>query len=300
MKNSITRLNVRFVINTKRHYLVIMFRKYFFNCILLIASLFFFQSCSPAKKTIQPKKTILLEKLYQSGIENFENGKYGQALIYFEEVEKNFSYTIWAQKSMLMRSYMYYDAADYMNALAVIKKFKTLHPTNNNLIYADYLIAMCLFEQINDSSLSQTSTILAKKQFQKIIIQYPNSDYAIDAKFKLDLLEEYLAGKEMYIARYYIKKRKWLPAAQRLNIILENYQTTIYIEEALHRLVEINYKIGNLNAAKKYAKILGYNYNNSDWYKRSYNTVEGKSIRIGKKKEKKSLKKKLKNLIQLK
>jgi outer membrane protein assembly factor BamD len=276
-----------------------MFQKYLFNC-LLIACLLFFQSCAAKKKIIKPKVNISLEQLYQSGVKNLENGSYNNALDFFEKVERDFSYTEWAPKSMLIRSYIYYNAADYLKALEIIKKFKTRYPTNKDLAYADYLVAICLFEQINDSSLSQKTTILAHNQFLKILNQYPNSDYAIDANFKLDLLEERLAGKEMYIARYYSKREKWLPAIQRLNIILKNYQTTVYIEEALHRLVEINYKIGNLSDAKKYAKILGYNYNNSDWYKRSYNIVEGKSFPIRKKIEKISLKEKLKNLILLK
>jgi len=262
--------------------------------------LFFLESCAPKKTIIKPKLTISLEKLYQSGIKSFENGSYDGALNLFEQVEKDYSYSEWASKSMLMRAYIYYDIADYVTSLTIIKKFKTRYPVSKSLDYMDYLAGMCLFEQINDSSLSQENTILAKYQFQKILIEYPDSLYANDAKYKIDLLDEHLAGKEMYIARYYIKREKWFPAIKRLNIILENYQTTVYIEEALHRLVEINYKIGNLNAAKKHAKILGYNYNNSDWYKRSYNIVEGKSISIEKKKEKKSLKEKLKNLIQIK
>ena len=261
-----------------------MLHKYFFN-FLVIFSLFFFQSCSPKKNIVKPKINISLEKLYIAALKNFENGKYKEALVFFEKVESDFSYTEWAPKSLLMRAYIHYEMADYLTALETIKKFKSRYPVNKNLDYADYLVGICLFEQVNDSSLSQTNTLLATRQFQKILINYPNSQYAIDAKFKLDLLEEQLAGKEMYIARYYIKREKWLPAIKRLNIILDNYQTTVYIEETLHRLVEINYKIGNLNAAKTYAKILGYNYNNSNWYKRSYNIVENKSIPIEKKKK---------------
>jgi outer membrane protein assembly factor BamD len=276
-----------------------MLHKYFFNY-LLVLTLFFFQSCAPKQNIIKPKISISLEKLYQSGIKNFENKKYKEALIFFEQVERDFSYTEWAPKSLLMRSFIYYEIGDYINTLEVIKRFKTRYPRSKSLDYADYLVAICLFEQVNDSSLSQRNTLLAKNQFQKILIKYPTSQYVFDSKFKLDLLDEQLAGKEMYIARYYMKREKWLPAIKRLNTILEFYQTTVYIEEALHRLVEVNYKIGNLNLARKYAKILGYNYNNSDWYKRSYNIVEGKSIPIKKKKNQISLKKKLKNLIQLK
>ena len=147
--------------------------------------------------------------------------------------------------------------------------------------------------------MSQENTDLALRQFEKIILNYPNSGYATDAKFKIDLINEQLAGKEMYIARYYAKREKWLPALYRLNNVFKNYQTTIFIEEALHRLVEIHYIIGNIDTAKKYASILGYNYNDSDWYKKSYNIIEGTNILMDKTKQKKSLKERLKKLIRL-
>ena len=136
------------------------------------------------------------------------------------------------------------------------------------MVYVEYLIAICLFEQINLSSRDHTNTELSLKQFNKIIKNYPNTIYAEDLIVKKDLIIDQLAGKEMYVARYYQKKEKWLAALKRLKFILENYSTTVYIEEALHRLVEINYKIGNIDHAKKYASILGYNYNNSDWFKK--------------------------------
>ena len=141
--------------------------------------------------------------------------------------------------------------------------------------------------------------MLAKRQFEKIILNYPNSKYAEDSKFKLDLIQDQLAGKEMYVARYYTVREKWGPALFRLNRVLKYYETTVYIEEALHRLVEIHYKLGNIPAARKYASILGYNYNDSDWYKKSYKIVENKNLRIEKEKQKKSLKEKLKKIIKL-
>lgn len=196
-----------------------------------------------------------------------------------------------------MRSYIYYDSSEYIAALTNLQKFKKRYAGNDNYVYAEYLIALCLFEQINFASLSQENTELALKQFEKIIKNYPNTKYATDSKFKIDLINEQFAAKEMYLARYYIKRERLLPAMYRLNNIVNNYQTTIFIEEALHRLVEINYYIGNIKSAKRYAAILGYNYNDSDWYKKSYNIVEGTNIPIEKQKTKKNFKEVLKELI---
>ena len=180
-----------------------------------------------------------------------------------------------------------------------LQKFKQRHSGSNSIPYVEYLIGICMFEQVNLAALSQENTALALRQFNKIILNYPNTAYATDAKFKIDLLNEQMAAKEMYLARYYAKKEKWLPALYRLNNVFKNYQTTVFIEEALHRLVEIHYKIGNINAAKKYASILGYNYNDSDWYKKSYNIVEAANIPLAKAQQKKSLKERLKQLIQI-
>jgi len=274
-----------------------MFRKCL-NIILIIFTLILAFSCSAnKKKTIEVKEVPPLDKLYKSAYENFENGNYQLADELFKKVEKDYSYTIWASKSLLMRSYIYYDSNEYIAALTSLQKFKKRYPGNENFEYAEYLIALCLFEQINFASLSQENTELALKQFEKIIKNYPKSKYATDSKFKIDLINEQFAAKEMYLARYYIKRGKLLPAIYRLNNILNNYQTTIFTEEALHRLVEINYYIGNLESAKKYAAILGYNYNDSDWYKKSYNIVEGKNLPLEKQKAKKNFKEVIKKLI---
>ena len=266
---------------------------------LFIALVFFTTSCANSpQKEIKPKKIVSLNKLYQAAYTSFENGKYNEALELFQKVENDYSYTEWASKALLMRSYIYYDSSRYLEALANIQKFKTRYAGSKDLAYAEYLIAMCLFEQIGIVSLSQENTNLALKQFKKIIEKYPNSIFVDDSRFKIDLLIEQLAGKEMYLARYYMEREKWVPALYRLNNIYKNYQTTIYIEEALHRLVEINYKIGNIESAKKYASILGYNFNNSNWYKKSYNLIEKKNYSIYKKKEKKSFKEKFLQLIK--
>ena len=274
----------------------------FFYKYLLIISLFFFYSCSSKEKTIfaEPKKSIPLEKLYAAAYQNFESNKYQDAIELFEEVEKNYSFnTEWASKSLLMRGYIYYEVSRYVESLEILKKFKTRYAGSKNMDYVEYLIAMCLFEQINIISLSQESTLLAERQYKKIISKYPLSKYAEDSKFKLDLIQDQLAGKEMYVGRYYAKREKWLPALVRFNRVVKLYDTTAYVEEALHRLVEIHYKLGNIPAARKYASILGYNYNDSDWYKKSYNIVENKNLSIKKEKKKKSLKESLKKIIKL-
>ena len=277
-----------------------MFHKYFYN-FLLIFVLIFFSSCSSSdqRKSIKPKEVIPLEKLYKAAYNSFENGDYNQAVTLFEMVERDYSYTEWAPRALLMKAYLYYDSGQYVVALTNLQKFKQRHSGSNSIPYAEYLIGICMFEQINLAALSQENTVLALRQFNKIILNYPNTAYATDAKFKIDLLNEQMAAKEMYLARYYAKKEKWLPALYRLNNVFKNYQTTVFIEEALHRLVEIHYKIGNINAAKKYASILGYNYNDSDWYKKSYNIVEAANIPLAKAQQKKSLKERLKQLIQI-
>jgi outer membrane protein assembly factor BamD len=277
-----------------------MFYKYLYN-LLLIFILTIFYSCSSGDKVknLKPKKIISLEKLYTEAYRNFEIGDYNQAIKIFEIVEKDYSYTEWAPRALLMRAYMYYDAGDYVAALTLLQRFKQRNSGSKNLQYVEYLIGICMFEQINYISLTQEPTELALRQFEKIISNYPSSSYATDAKFKIDLINEQKAGKEMYLARYYAKKEMWLPALYRLNNVFKDYQSTVFIEEALHRLVEIHYKIGNIETAKKYASILGYNYNDSDWYKKSYNIIEGTNIPMDKTKQKKSLKERLKKLIRL-
>lgn len=277
-----------------------MFIKNIFKYLLYIFFIFIVSCSSINQKKIESKKTYPLTTLYKQAYQYFEEGNFYESIKIFEIVEQDYSYTEWAPKSLLMRAFMFYEAANYIETLVLLQRFKKRYPGNKNMAYVEYLTAICLFEQINFISMSQENTELAKKQFDKIIKNYPNSSYATDAKFKMDLINEQFAGKEMYLARYYAKREKWVPALYRLNNILKNYQTTIYVEEALHRLVEINYKIGNISSAKKYASILGYNFNQSDWYKKSYRIIDGKNFVYEKEKQKKTLKEKILQLIQMK
>lgn len=262
--------------------------------------LLLFVSCSLTDQNIKldKKKEIPpADKLYRTGVLEFEKGKMDSSVNYFKQIEKNYGYSKLAPKAILMISYIYYDANDYIKSLEYLKKFKELYPASKNIPYAEFLTAMCLYEEINLVSKDQQPTLLALKQFQKIIDMYPDSDYAKESKIRLGLVHEQLAGKEMYIARYYMKKEKWISAMIRLQLVIENYQNTIFIDEALHRMVEICYRTGDINNAKKYAAILGYNYNTSNWYKKTYKIVGDKNYTIINKKNKKTLSEKIKEKI---
>lgn len=269
----------------------------FFLLLLLIINL----SCAKDKKiTKNQVKKYTVEQVYSEAYKNFENENYLESIKLFEKVENDYLYSKWAPKAVLIKSFIYYDSSRYVEALTNLQKFKKRYPGNKDIPYVEYMIAICMYEQINLVALSQENSSLAMSQFNKLIKNFPNTKYAEDAKIKIDLINEQLAGKEMYLARYYIQKKKWLPAIYRLNNVVKNYSSTVYIEEALHRLVEINYNLGNLENAKKYAAILGYNYNDGDWYKKSYNIVERKNISIHQEKNKKSIKDKILELIKLK
>jgi len=265
---------------------------------LTILLIIFLSQCSTKKiELTKTKPKISLEKLYTEAYKNFEDGKFQNAVDLFLMVETEYGYTEWAAKSLLFRSFIYYDLGRYVESLENLKKYKKLYSADKNIIYADYLTSICVYEQIGIKSKDQKNTLLAKKLFTDFIKKYPNTDYSYDLKLKLDLINDQLAGNEMYIARYYQERKKWLAALKRLSNILENYQSTIYIEEALHRMVEIHYKIGNIESAKKFASILGYNFNESDWYKKSYTIISSKNFNIIDIKRKKRLREKLKALI---
>ena len=263
----------------------------------VVFSLFLFNCSSKNEKVLRPEAIPPLEILYKQAYENFERGKYQNAIELFGSVERNYSHTEWASKAILFKSYIYYDSSRYIEALENLKNYKKIYSANSEIAYVDYMIIMCLFEQINLYSKDQESTKLARDQIVKFLKKYPDTEFASDLKLKLDLINDQLAGKEMYVARYYQKREKWLSALKRLLSILDNYQTTIYTEEALHRIVEIYYRLGDIESAKKYASILGYNFNEGDWFKKSYKIIEDQNFIIDKKKQKKTFRDKLKALI---
>jgi outer membrane protein assembly factor BamD len=266
--------------------------------------LFFFfmiilASCSKDKddvrKSILKEKSLDLQVLetYQEGMSFLEEGDALYAAKQFNEAELLFPQSKWAPKSALMAAYAYY-SQDYLNdAIAELERFLKVYPKHKNLDYAYYLLGVSYYEQIVDEKKDLQSIILAKKYFEIVIRDYQNTSYALDSEFKVDLINDILAAKEMYIGRYYFEKEKWISSINRFRTILDDYDTTIYAEEALHRLVEVHYIIGLKSEAKKYAKLLGYNYQSSEWYEKSYTIFDKKykSIKKNKIKNKNTLKK---------
>ena len=223
---------------------------------------------------------------YREGMDALEKGDVYYAAKKFNEAELLYPQSEWAAKAVLMASYGYYAQAYYSSAAEELDRFISKYPKDPNLDYAYYLLAMCHYESIVDEKKDLKPLLDAKDSFNIVIKKFPLTDFAIDSKYKLGLINDLLAAKEMYIARHYIKKEKWIAAINRLKIVVNQYDTTIYIEEALHRLVEIHYKIGLTSEAKKYANTLGYNYLSSEWYKESYR-VFNKNYKINTKTTKK-------------
>ncbi len=267
----------------------------------IIIFLLLLQSCSSTPKKVE---SIIEEKdldqqmiaAYNEGLDALKKGDVYYAGKKFNEAELLYPQSEWAAKAVLMASYGYYTQAYYNSAADELNRFIIKYPKNPNLDYAYYLLAMCHYESIVDEKKDLKPLLYAKDSFNLVIEKFPLTDFAVDAKYKLGLINDLLAAKEMYIARHYIKKEKWIAAVNRLKVIVEDYDTTIYIEEALHRLVEIHYKLGLVSEAKKYANTLGYNYLSSQWYKESYR-VFNKNYKIERKTSKKD-KKRLRDRIK--
>jgi outer membrane protein assembly factor BamD len=262
-----------------------MFEKKKVFCILLIFFSVISCSSSEDKKLtdLSKKNKIELPALWKFAIDDFNNSLPEEAIEKFKLVEKDYSYTEWAPRSLLMIAYVYYEANRCADAISAVERYIKFYPNNIERIYAEYLKGVCYFEEVSEFSKDQDNTFKAINQFKLLISSYPNTEYANDAKYKLDLLNDLLAGKEMYVARYYMNIQKWGGAINRLQTIIEKYQNTIYIEEALYRLVEIYHKLGLVEDASKAAAILGYNYNSSEWYKKSYLLVSANQTTLPKK-----------------
>ena len=207
---------------------------------------------------------------YKEGLKELKKGDALYAAKKFNEAEVLFPQSDYAPKAALMAAYSYYSQNYYGDAIAELERFIKIYPNHFNLSYAEYLLGLCFYEQIIDEKKDLESIVKAKNIFLNILNKYPKTDFALDAEFKLDLINETLAAKEIYIGRFYFDKKKWISAINRFRAVTDNYDTTIYAEEALHRLVEIHYIIGLEDEAKKYAYTLGYNYGSSKWYEKSY------------------------------
>jgi outer membrane protein assembly factor BamD len=246
-----------------------------FSKILLISILIFsLESCSKKKDiNYEPKDRVDPYALYQEGLDSFERGDYFYANKKFSEAELNFEIVEFAAKSAIMSSYSLYGINFYPEALDNLERYLKKYRADTNIMYAHYLIALIHYEQISDEKKDLDPLIKASEKIEFFLKSYPNSDYAIDLKFKKDLIQNQIAAKELYVAKFYISTQKWIPAINRLKNIVKNYQQTVFIEEALHRLVEIYYYLGLKEEAEQYAKILGYNYNSSEWFKQSYKVL---------------------------
>ena len=277
----------------------------FINHFILIFILVIFTSCS--KETL--KKSVIKEtnldaqvlEAYKEGLESLNAGDVLFAAKKFNEAEILFPQSTWAPKSALMAAYSYYTQDYYLDSIAELERFLRVYPSHKNLDYVYYLLGICYYEQIVDEKKDTQSILLAKENFSQVLKKFPNTDYALDSEFKIDLINDILASKEMYIGRYYFDRKKWIPAVNRFKKVADEYDTTIYVEEALHRLVEVHYIIGLNKEAEKYAQILGYNYKSSKWYEKSYavfnKDYERKRIKLEKKK--KSFTNKVKSLFNL-
>ena len=268
--------------------------------LLILFSLILVSNCAKEKNEIS-KITELDQELemiitYEAAMERLEKKDYYFASKKFLESELLFPQSKWAPKSALMSAYSNYLNNYYSEAVFDLERYMTIYPKDKNMVYAHYLLAMCYYENIEDEKKDLAPLTKAKKKFEFILKEYPESDFALDASFKIDLINDIMASKEMYIGRHYIKKEKWIAAINRFKTVIEDYQTTIYVEEAIHRLVEIYYRIGLIDESKKYANLLGYNYLSSDWYSKSYKIFDQKIETPKIKIEKNSLLKKFKKL----
>ena len=246
----------------------------YFKFILLLLFISFLNACSKEKikesQIIEKDLDLQVLEAYQEGLTSLEGGDVLFAAKKFNEAEILFPQSIWAPKSALMAAYSYYSQDYYGDAIAELDRFIKIYPYDKNLDYAYYLLATSYYEQIVNEEKDLQSMTEAKKNFTIVINKFPKTEYSLDANFKLDLINQILASKEMYIGRYYFEKKKWIASINRFLNVINDYNETIYTEEALYRLVEMYYILGLESESKKYAQLLGYNYNSSEWYKKSY------------------------------
>ena len=258
----------------------------FYKIVILI---FFLNLNSCTKKdekiSIVEEKSLETQMIdaYNEGLEELEKNDVIYAARKFNEAELLYPQSIWAPRAALMAAYAYFSQLYYDDTIVELEKFLQKYKNHPRRDYAYYLLALSHYNLIIDETKDLEEIIKAKKYFKIIIKDYPNTEFAIDSEFKLELIEEILASKEMYLARYYVDREKWIPAINRFKTVINDYETTIYVEEALHRLVELHYKLGLVDESKKYASLLGYNYQSSEWYEESYKILNKNYVKTAKK-----------------
>ena len=278
-----------------------MMKIYFkFSCLVIFLLLL---SCSKKDETVTVLKEKNLEtqmiEVYNQAMEEFESGDMIYAGRKFSEAELLYPQSIWAPRAVLMSAYGFFLQGYYKDSINDLERFLVKYQNHPQTDYAYYLLALCHYDQIIDEKKDLNEILKAKEYFELIITRFPNTEYASDSKFKLELILEIMASKEMYLARYYVDRQKWIPAVNRFKKVINEYDTTIYVEEALHRLVELHYKLGLIDEAEKYALLLGYNYQSSQWYEASYKIInKDYQKKDYSKDERETLVKKFKNLFK--
>ena len=269
----------------------------FFKLTLIILLI----SCSKNDKvSIVKEKNIETQMIeaFEEGYAELENGDVLFAAKKFNEAELLYPQSVWAPKAALMAAYAYYSQDYYFDAEYELKRFLKVYPNEKNISYAHYLLGMVYYEKIVDEKKDLEPLILAEEKFKFIVKNYPDTDFALDSTYKLDLIQDYLASKEMYIGIHYMKKKKWIAAINRFKNVVNNYEETSFIDEALHRLVELYYRLGLIEESQKYASLLGYNYQSSEWYTKTYKIYnKNYKSKLEIKKEKDGMFKKFKKLL---
>ena len=269
-----------------------------------IIILFFLVSCSSKE---EEKISVLSDKemeiqmieAYEEGLRELEKGDVIYATRRFNEAELLYPQSEWASKSILMSAYAFYSQNYYERSIFELERFISKYPKHKNVDYAFFLLAMNHYENIIDEKKDLEPLLLSKEKFEYIVKNFPETDFAQDSIYKLALIQDVLASKEMHIGKYYLKRKKWIAAINRFKTVLSDYETTVYVEEALHRLVETYYKIGLVDEAEKYANVLGYNYQSSKWYEQSYKIFNKKYATLqDSKKDKKSILKRFKSIFK--
>ena len=271
--------------------------------LILFLSVFLLFACSKKdseKIVSEPTEREMVVIIYEEAVEALKEGDAFYAAKKFREAESLLPQSEWAAKASLMASYADYSRNAFSKSIFNLERHISNYPADKNIPYAHYMIAINYYEQILDEKKDLQPLLKAKEKFEFIIIKFPDTDYSTDARFKLDLIVDQLAAKEMSIARHYMKTEKWIAALNRLKTVVEKYDKTVFIEEALHRLVEVYYRIGLIEESKQAAAILGYNYQSSQWYERSYKVFnkEYKTKKIQKEKEMGLIRRKIKGLFE--
>ena len=273
---------------------------YYLKILLIFFVFLFLANCVKKEQTssiVEEDVESQMIRAFKEGYDEFRAGDNLYAAKKFNEAELLFPQSSWAPKAALMAAYVYYAQDYYFDAESELKRFIRTYPKNPDLPYAHFLLAMCYYEKIIDEKKDLGPLLSAQEKFNFIIKNYPESDYALDAEYKLNLIQDYLASKEMYIAYHYMKKKKWIASINRYKTVVEQYENTAYVEEALHRLVELYYSIGLEDESQKYASLLGYNYQSSKWYEKSYKVFNNDyKSKLEIKNEKKGMLKKFKKL----